>query len=328
MAAGDLLRLPGLQERPLRAHRGPRGGHRLRQGGPAARQGSRRRLGFQRAAHVRGRVVGAEAGGKAPARFPAPAGRDRHPHGTASGTGWSLPLGGISALAGEPQRAGAQPLLWRVPGWLAEDARHRDRAGGDSAQFVAEIQQAILDLLAQAPEAETLPDCLPEILRLLRRQIANLRKGRVPAVKLVVGQKLSKTLEEYRDPSPAARAAVQLAAVGKTVKQGQRVRFVYTLGKPGVHAWDLPNPPDPRSVDVQRYITLLLRRCQQRAPAAGRKRSHAARLGVGQGELSRPAGGGDEGKGAALDGGEEMAGAGTGKCLTVGVGRYILLPNS
>jgi DNA polymerase-2 len=129
----------------------------------------------------------------------------------------------------------------------------------DSPLFVAETQQSILDLLAQAPQAEALPDCLPEVLRLLRRQVAKLRKGRIPPVQLVVGQKLSKTLDEYRDPSPAARAAVQLAAVGKTIKQGQRVRFVYTLGKPGVHAWDLPNPPDPRSVDVRRYITLLLR---------------------------------------------------------------------
>jgi hypothetical protein len=27
----------------------------------------------------------------------------------------------------------------------------------------------------------------------------------------------------------------------------------------GVHAWDLPIPPDPRSVDVKRYQTLLIR---------------------------------------------------------------------
>ena len=37
------------------------------------------------------------------------------------------------------------------------------------------------------------------------------------------------------------------------------MRFIHTLGEPGVHAWDLPIPPDPRSVDVKRYQTLLMR---------------------------------------------------------------------
>jgi DNA polymerase elongation subunit (family B) len=70
---------------------------------------------------------------------------------------------------------------------------------------------------------------------------------------------MSKTLDEYRDPSPAARAAAQLAKIGKTVKQGQRVRFIYTRGDPGVHAWDLPTPPNPAALDVPRYTTLFIR---------------------------------------------------------------------
>jgi hypothetical protein len=52
---------------------------------------------------------------------------------------------------------------------------------------------------------------------------------------------------------------MQLEAVGKHMRPGQRVRFIHTLGEPGVHAWDLPTPPEPRSVDVKRYQTLLLR---------------------------------------------------------------------
>jgi DNA polymerase-2 len=47
--------------------------------------------------------------------------------------------------------------------------------------------------------------------------------------------------------------------VGKNLRPGQRVRFVYTLGEPGVHAWDLPVPPDLRSVDQERYKVLLFR---------------------------------------------------------------------
>ena len=43
------------------------------------------------------------------------------------------------------------------------------------------------------------------------------------------------------------------------MRPGQVVRFLYTLGEPGVHAWDLPNRPNPKSIDVQRYTELLLR---------------------------------------------------------------------
>jgi hypothetical protein len=37
------------------------------------------------------------------------------------------------------------------------------------------------------------------------------------------------------------------------------VRFVYTLGEPGVHAWDLPQLPELRSIDQERYRVLLFR---------------------------------------------------------------------
>jgi len=43
------------------------------------------------------------------------------------------------------------------------------------------------------------------------------------------------------------------------VRPGQRVRFLFTLGKPGVRAWDVPEQPDRRCVDVKRYQTLLKR---------------------------------------------------------------------
>jgi DNA polymerase elongation subunit (family B) len=74
-----------------------------------------------------------------------------------------------------------------------------------------------------------------------------------------VAQKLSRALDEFRTPSPVARAVAQLQAAGKSTSPGERVRFVYTRGEPGVHAWNLPGPVDPRSVDCERYAELLLR---------------------------------------------------------------------
>ena len=129
----------------------------------------------------------------------------------------------------------------------------------DTPGWVSKVQMEIIDTLVHASDVEDRSSYLPRILKLMRRALARLRRGEVTAEDLLVGQTLSRELTEYRTPSPAARAAAQLAAVGKNLRPGQRVRFIYTLGEPGVHAWDLPQPPDLRSVDQERYRVLLFR---------------------------------------------------------------------
>lgn len=129
----------------------------------------------------------------------------------------------------------------------------------DTPAFIYELQDNMLMLLAEVPQTALLRQQLPEIYALLRRTLVKLRAGRITLEKLLVSQKLSRTLDEYRTPSPAARAAGQLAALGVELRPGQRVRFVFTLGEPGVHAWNLPTPPNPAAVDVPRYTTLMIR---------------------------------------------------------------------
>lgn len=129
----------------------------------------------------------------------------------------------------------------------------------DTPPFIAETQEKMLICLAQAQHAGELESCLPQVFGLLHRQLADLRAGRIPLQRLLISQKLSRTLPEYRSPSPAARAAAQLQNIDKILKPGQCIRFIYTLGDPSVHAWDLPEPPDPARVDVRRYTTLLIR---------------------------------------------------------------------
>jgi DNA polymerase II len=129
----------------------------------------------------------------------------------------------------------------------------------DTPAFIAETQMEILHRLAAAPDADCLPERLPEIRALLRKKLRALRTGRAPLESLLVSQKLSRNLDAYHVPSPAARAAAQLEAAGKPVRRGQRVRFLYTLGDPGVFAWNRPDKPDPETVDKARYKTLLLR---------------------------------------------------------------------
>jgi DNA polymerase-2 len=147
------------------------------------------------------------------------------------------------------------------------EARRRD-----TPPFIAQAQMGILEVLARQADADRLTGCLPEVLVWLRGQVRRLRARRVPLVDLLVTQKLSRELQEYRAPSPAAQAAAQLQSVGKTVRPGEYVRFLYVLSPPGglnarramkgaqaVHAWDLPKPPPPSAVDTARYLELLLR---------------------------------------------------------------------
>jgi DNA polymerase-2 len=134
------------------------------------------------------------------------------------------------------------------------EARRRD-----TPLFIKQAQREALETLAQAPDAEQLEAYLPKVVILWQDRLDELRSRRVPLEQLLVTQKLSKALEQYKVPSPAARAVAQLKDVGKEVKVGQYVRFLYTIGEPGVHAWDLPQRPDPGCLDLDRYAELLLR---------------------------------------------------------------------
>jgi DNA polymerase-2 len=137
------------------------------------------------------------------------------------------------------------------------EARRRD-----SAPFIVETQLGLLEILAKAPDADSLAQLLPQAQAYARRQLERLRLGRVPAEQLLVSQKLSRELGAYSSPSPAARAVWQMQAAGRLVRPGQRVRFLYTLGKPGVSAWDAAAQPDPRAIDLPRYRLLLERAIQ------------------------------------------------------------------
>ena len=129
----------------------------------------------------------------------------------------------------------------------------------DTPEFIRETQMQILEILAKAPDAEALVNCLPEIRTLVQGKHAALRAGIVPPEKLIVHQTVSRKLEEFRSPSPVATALAQLQSVGKELRPGQAVRLVYTLGEPRARAWDLPEALDVRTVNVRRYERLLRR---------------------------------------------------------------------
>ena len=69
---------------------------------------------------------------------------------------------------------------------------------------------------------------LPEILALVREQFNALKNKDVPLEELAVTHTLSREPDKYSVLSATALVARQLAIHGKTLKQGQRARFLYT----------------------------------------------------------------------------------------------------
>jgi DNA polymerase elongation subunit (family B) len=123
---------------------------------------------------------------------------------------------------------------------------------------VAKAQREILNILAQAKDGSDLPFYFPEIRELVNERLDALRLGQIPLKELIVRQHLSRELNEYRTPSPAARAAMQLQEIGRDLHPGQSVRLLYMRGEPNVRAWDLPETPNSAEIDLFHYRKLLL----------------------------------------------------------------------
>ena len=129
----------------------------------------------------------------------------------------------------------------------------------DTPPFIAKTQLRVLEKLAALPDYQPLRSVLPDVFAIWRQSVDDLRAGRLPLEQLLVTPRASRAPDEFRTSSPAARTLVQLAKNGGQRHPGQRVRFIYTRGAPGVYAWDLPAPPDPSAVDTARYAELLVR---------------------------------------------------------------------
>jgi DNA polymerase-2 len=130
---------------------------------------------------------------------------------------------------------------------------------GDTPSFIANAQRAMLQYLAALPDDRLLGDAVPDLVLQLRRVLDELHRGRIPLEELLITHRVSRLPDEFTTASPAARALRQLAALGRKRRPGQRVQFIYMIGEPGVHAWDLPAAPNPEAVDVAHYSDLLVR---------------------------------------------------------------------
>ena len=129
----------------------------------------------------------------------------------------------------------------------------------DTPLFIAEAQLQILQILAKEKDPGQLTKLLPEVFNILQEKMSALSNRNIPIEELLVTRTLSRELMEYKVPSPAARAASQLQAIGKDIRMGQRIQFVYTKTKQGVCAWDLAEPFNATFIDIPKYKELLFR---------------------------------------------------------------------
>lgn len=127
----------------------------------------------------------------------------------------------------------------------------------DTPYWVKKLQLQVLDCLSQARTLEEVDLYIPKAQGLIQKAWQDLRYGKIPLEELVITQSLSREVERYKTPSPAARAARQLLVMGKTAAPGQFMRFAFVRGKERVRAWELG--VDPRMVDLEMYRLLMER---------------------------------------------------------------------
>ncbi|MCB0120584.1 MAG: hypothetical protein KDD72_16225, partial [Anaerolineales bacterium] len=120
----------------------------------------------------------------------------------------------------------------------------------DTTLWVRKIQLKALEVLAQANSPREFADRVPDVLKLVEGTKRDLRMGRVPLDELVIRQRLSRTIEAYKTPSPAARAARQLRAQGRQFAPGQSLEFLFARNATGVHAWELEETLDSGRLDT------------------------------------------------------------------------------
>lgn len=146
---------------------------------------------------------------------------------------------------------------------LSPDGEHKIRGialrRGDTCKFVANLQTGVLEILAKETDPAKLIELLPEILSFVHERFDVLKRRDVPLHELIITQSLSREPEKFSVLSPSVIVLRQLKAVGKTLQRGQKIRFIYLGPAPGVYAWGLPKPPEPRTIDIPRYKELAFR---------------------------------------------------------------------
>jgi DNA polymerase II len=144
----------------------------------------------------------------------------------------------------------------------AQKLRGIDLRRSDTPALVAEAQQRMVDVLAEADDLAGFAARIPRVLEVLVEYAWRLREGQVRLEELTIKRTVSKEAGEYKTNSQVGLASRQMAACGAAVHPGERVRYVVSDAHAGnveerVRVSPLLTPDTP--YDTEQYLELLCR---------------------------------------------------------------------
>jgi DNA polymerase elongation subunit (family B) len=131
----------------------------------------------------------------------------------------------------------------------------------DVPVFVQATQWLMLEQLAAADTLAGCRDRVPHALKIVREAWAQLARGQIPPVQLLVEKTVSRELEAYQVDTAPALALRQLRELGIALHPGERVRYLIRdarsrLKEERVRAF--PHLSADDRVDVAQYQAMLL----------------------------------------------------------------------
>jgi DNA polymerase elongation subunit (family B) len=135
------------------------------------------------------------------------------------------------------------------------DLRRHDTAG-----IIRDFQREVLRILSKASNSIEVRELFPETLELVGKYTDLIITGKVPAEKLVLERRLSKSPEEYTSLSHQAIAAQQLGKEGEYTHAGQNVHYIVTSDNAAIKGnRAMPSELfDGVSYDTEAYVKLLV----------------------------------------------------------------------
>ena len=131
----------------------------------------------------------------------------------------------------------------------------------DTADVILDFQREILNLLSCASNLIEVRDLIPTALEIARKYVRLITTGQVPAEKLVLEKRLSKSPDEYTSLSHQAVAAQQLGREGRYIHAGQNIRYIVTNQRSAIkcnRAVPFELFEEATSCDAETYVRLLI----------------------------------------------------------------------
>ena len=99
----------------------------------------------------------------------------------------------------------------------------------DTAEFISNVQQGILNIMSEANSIKEVRDLMPKVRKFFQMHLELLRYKKVHINDLVLTKRISKDVDEYKNRNTVELdALLQLKHAGKSLKSGQILKYILT----------------------------------------------------------------------------------------------------